>query len=453
MASKNRDYFNRVTEEIRSFTARKDINKNTLARFGRRWVRNLIRNFDLIPRAEGVQNLHGRFSGIPSIVLAAGPSLDGVLPHLPALRERFLLISVDTSYRAALNVGIAPDFLVVVDPQYWNARHLDGCSLDSTLLVSESSTYPSVFHQTFGGVFFCGSLFPLGQYVERAVGEKGKLGAGGSVSTTTWDFARLLGCAPLVCAGLDLGFPLLKTHFHGGFFEERMHTLSRRCDPAETMAYHLLRDASPHLVANNAGGATLTDQRLVVYKWWFENQLKIHPEAQTLNLSRHGIKIEGMKSEEIQRLLAFPVVREAIDEGLREIRQAEGNGIRDGMSTLAGSIADLSDELKELQSAASTGARAVDRLEVLLEEKRDPSAAISELEAVDGSISKLVTRDIAGFLMHSTARSILDRTASGPDEPAYREQTIGDSREIYTKLEEASAYHIELLGKALLRLH
>ena len=446
LAGKDSVYFEQVADEMQAFFARKDINANTLARFGHRWVRNLIRNIRILPEARGVNELAGAFRGIQALLLAAGPSLNELLPQIHLLRERFLIIAVDTSYRAAIAAGVTPDFLVVVDPQYWNARHLDGHSLESTILVSESSTYPGVFHRGLGSLFFCGSLFPLGEYLERVTGEKGKLGAGGSVSTTTWDFARTLGCSPLLCTGLDLGFPRLATHFHGGFFEERMHTLSDRTNTAASMSYHLLRDASPYPIENNAGGTTLTDRRLVIYKWWFEGQLKIHPSSNTLNLSQYGVKIEGMPYQDPNGLLGYPVVRADIDERIARIRAgAMRRGSRSEVRTrVKTALAELTEELRRLADEASSALRNLDSLERQLERREDPAALIDELNEIDTRISSLTSRDIAGFLMHSTAQSILEG-GNAVDTPG--ETPLRDSRVLYTRLREAADYHLRLLEK------
>ncbi len=457
LAAKDVNYFRAVDEELRSVTARKDINKNTLARFGKRWVRNLIRNLHLIPRSRGVHELEGNFDGIPCIVLAAGPSLDEIIPHLVELRERFLLIAVDTSYRAVIDAGVIPDFLVVVDPQYWNARHLDGCPLESTILVSESSTYPSVFHRPVGELFFCGSLFPLGQYLEQKLGERGKLGAGGSVSTTTWDFARTLGCTPIFCAGLDLGFPSLKTHFRGGFFEERAHAFAERTNSAETMAFHSLRDAAPYPVANNSGEVTLTDKRLVVYKWWFETQLKMHAEAATFNLASRGVRINDMPLERIEVLLRYPPLRDEINPRLAAIRKPRPTDTPSMQSrrSLRAAIEELVAELRTLEAVAETGILTVAELETALTSGNDPAPAIEKLDRLDQTIGRQSTRDIAGFLMHSTAQAILDRESSdqgGIEDGIERQRALEDSRELYTKLSEAARYHIGLLNTAAARL-
>ena len=145
--------------------------------------------------------------GLPALVIAGGPSLDSLAPSLAALRERMVLVSVNTPLRACRERGVEPDFTVVVDPQFWASRSLDWTLAQDGVLVAEPSACPRIFRRETERFFLCSSLFPLGETLEAAVGEKGRLGAGGSVSTSAWDLARLLGARPLYAAGLDLGFP------------------------------------------------------------------------------------------------------------------------------------------------------------------------------------------------------------------------------------------------------
>ncbi|RKX73145.1 MAG: hypothetical protein DRP87_19410, partial [Spirochaetes bacterium] len=202
---KDQNYFFKLEKLVSSFIAKREINSNTLKKFGKLWVRNLVQNLNLLAEAPGISSLEGLFKGIPAIILAAGPSLDLILPYLEILRDKFLLISVDTAYRGCLSQGVNVDFLLVVDPQFWNTRHLDRCNPEETILISETSTHPRIFRMLNTPAYICSSLFPLGRYLEKRVEKKGKLGAGGSVSTSAWDFARIISAKPIFFAGLDLG--------------------------------------------------------------------------------------------------------------------------------------------------------------------------------------------------------------------------------------------------------
>nr|MDA3941211.1 DUF115 domain-containing protein [Spirochaetia bacterium] len=270
------EYYREIDTLVQNFISRRDVNTATLNRFGELWVRNLINNLDYLPEAGNVGDLSGIFNNVPVLLLAAGPSLDQLLPHMEKLHKRFIIVAVDTSAIVLMEAGCIPDFTVIVDPQYWNTRHLDRADLNKTILISESSTHPGIFKKEHRKIFFCGSLFPLGIFMEKYGGHKKRLAAGGSVATTAWDFCRLLSNGEIFCGGLDLGFPNNKTHFHGSFFEEKIHTETTRETPAENYAYSYLSSGNTFLSKNNLGTKTLTDQRLSIYIQWFEEQININ---------------------------------------------------------------------------------------------------------------------------------------------------------------------------------
>jgi hypothetical protein len=424
--------FDRLTAAFGSFQARSEVNANTLQRFGRVWVRNLVRNLPLLERSHAVKRLFGLHRGEAALVLAGGPSVESILTELPLIAAHAIIVAVDTVLPALVRVGIEPDFVVSVDPQYWNTRHLDRVSVTRAPLISESSTHPLVFRRIDSPVYFCSSLFPLGRYFEETIGDRGTLGAGGSVSTTAWDFARALGCNPIYCAGLDLGFPNRMTHYRGSFFEERIHTLSTRFAPAEGHFRRYLYSGSPEPVAANDGGEVLTDQRMLVYKWWFENQIRMHPETQSYNLSRSGVSIDGMPWVELERL--FTHQRRSAGNGEHRKTGADQPGI------LQEPIEELQEELTALENAAGRALAALERT--------DPdgwSGSNPELDEADEEIRSFPHRDIVAFLVQSPLRELVATANTSQSPRSVWERAYA----LYNGLREATHYHRKLLRTAL----
>lgn len=451
MYEKDRDYYRQLEQNISAYLSRKEINHNTLKRFGKLWVKNLSRNIDYLAHTGGILDLKDSFRELPALLLAAGPSLDAVLPHLAELKKRFVLVAVDTSFRACVNAGVRPDFLVIVDPQYWNTRHLDGFELGDTILISESSTHPRVFRMLKGDIYFCTSLFPLGKYLEDTLGTKGKLGAGGSVSTSAWDFARFLGCSPIYCAGLDLSFPDLQTHYKGSFFEERTHWLSDRMTPGETHGFHALYDAMPFKVEANKDGRTLTDQRLIVYKWWFEGQMNRFPETHTGNLSPHGIRIEGMPYEDLKPLLDTNEIREHINlviDGIKMINREEEELREERLPVVKEALENLLKELEELERVSLKALDTIEKIRLHHRQKKDTAPFFMELDEFDFQISNSTSKNIVGFILQG---EIHDLTAAGNDDTAGFEEVLQNSARLYGALQRASSLHKELLSDALSR--
>ncbi|MBN2738946.1 MAG: motility associated factor glycosyltransferase family protein [Spirochaetales bacterium] len=443
---KNKDYYDKTEEVISQFLSKREVNLNTLKRFGRLWVSNLARNIDKIARFPGINLLAGCFKGIPALVVASGPSLDEILPRLEELRQRCVIISVDTSLRALLSHGIEPDFVVVADPQYWNTRHLEWTPSPHSFLISESATHPRVFRLMPNPCFFAGSFFPLGAHFEQAVGAKGKLGAGGSVATSAWDLARQLGSDEIYLAGLDLGFPDKKTHFKGAFFEQRFHCLSSRLNPQESMAFAYISDGSPYFTTANDGSQVLTDQRMDIYRWWFETQAKIHKRAQNYNLSEKGLKIQGIPVCNIDQILKKPSARPEIDEQLRQIRKLGYSPelTASNILTLKNQLHKLLSDLENLKSLARKAVKTTIQAKAALTLKGIPPHFLQQLDNIDKEIVGISSRNIAGFLLQEVIQRIMN---TSPEKNAGA--VLANSREIYGDIEKSADYHLVHLRKGL----
>ncbi len=439
---RNGGYYASVLDSITIYRSKREINENTLARFGRLWVRNLMRNVRELAGSTGIDGFAGAFSGIPALVLAAGPSLDAILPSLRELSERCLVICVDTALRASLRIGVEPDFVVVVDPQYWNVRHLDGLSCPLSILVTEPAAHPAVFRLRCRRIAMSGSIYPLGSYVEaRVFGSRLKLGAGGSVATSAWDLARIAGCSPIYLAGLDLGYPAGATHARGSFFEERAHGYASRLTPIETSSFRSLGEAGGFSVPANHGGSVRTDRRMIVYKWWFEAQMREKPETGSRNLSL-GVAISGIPPAHVGEVLERPVRRGDIDliiEGLG----AECNAGRAG--TLAGLekvLGELDESLASMEKAALEGIRVAG--EMADGNGRDGSieAMARALDEIDAALTENASKEVTSFLI-PPARSLL-----GGKIPENLAEAVENSRKVYEEVAAAASFHRILLKRA-----
>uniref|UniRef100_A0A7C3EBX8 DUF115 domain-containing protein n=1 Tax=Gracilinema caldarium TaxID=215591 RepID=A0A7C3EBX8_9SPIR len=382
------------------------VNKATVQKFGKRWVKNIVANQQYLTNTPGIRNFARVFSAVPALVVAAGPSLDEVLPYIPALYERCLIISVDTALRALLRTGIEPDFVVVVDPQYWNARHLDFCEAPKACIVTEIGVYPSVLRHYFEHRLLCSSLYPLGSYLEKDVDPKGRLGAGGSVSTTALDLALYLGAQPVYIAGLDLAYPDFKTHFTGALFEERAFVRSNRFLPAETQSYQSLMGAQPFYAPCASGGRVLTDTRLSLYTTWFESRLRQLPPGICKSLAPKGIHIPGLDLGTVENLLTLPVIRPLLQERIsslfkdlkeqfyaREYQEQLRMAWEKKQHTLVRDI-------KDLYTITQRGKKTVETLRSEMEQGfiNMFDEKLAELDQLNEQIAQSSIKDIAGFL-------------------------------------------------------
>jgi hypothetical protein len=432
-------------EEFRSLRKRnkekREINANTLRRFGDLWLRNMCRNLGEMRDRDGIATMEGIFASIPVLVLAAGPSLDRILPRLRELRQKAVIVAVDTAVRACVRAGVEPDFIVLVDPQYWNWRHLDGQDCPSSILITESATWPAVFRFNCRAIFLCSSLFPLGKFIEARIGQKGELGAGGSVSTTAWDFARYIGARAIFMAGLDLGFPDRKTHFTGSIFEDRTHTASNRLATAETAGYLALYGAAPYPVPDYLGRTVLTDKRLILYAWWFESRLAATSGVRTATITPEGVRIPGFEVASIDGILALPDVRPRIEEILASIANGAGRQSRpEKNEKFDNAVTELVRALGELKDLAVKG---IALCEPAAAKSHDQRKIFADLDRLDLKILAHPAKDIVAMLL-----SDANKAATGEDSlQAPIEDALRASSTLYRKIRDACDRNLAMIGK------
>ena len=357
-----------------------------------------------------------------------------------------VVVSVNTSLRACRERGVEPDFTVVVDPQFWASRSLDWTLAVDGVLVAEPSTCPRVFRRETEKFFLCSSLFPLGETLEAAFGEKGRLGAGGSVSTSAWDLARLIGARPLYAAGLDLGFPGMRTHCRGSYPESMWLAAADRFAPVEASGFHALRDIGLFPTRSAGGGVTATDRRMLLYKWWFENQLRMHPECEAMTLSPQGVAISGMPVARIEDALGLPIVRPEIDRRMAAVRGMRGRARgrrRRGRSSLPSS-ASWRNNWVSWSGFRRAGGRAAVSWGCCWRHTATPARAWSRWTLIDQGILALSARNIAGFLIQSVIHGI---TAEG-EGPLDPKLIVTRSEAMYTGIAESASWQRRLLQRA-----
>jgi len=454
------EWYSGVEEKIKTWNSRTNVNSATTRRFGKRWLRNLSRNLKAVRDNPGICRLEGLLEGkdIPVFLAAAGPTLDESGPILGEIYKRCVIVAVDTSLRFLSSRGIKSDFVVSVDPQYWNFRHLDRVKVPETRLVTESAVYPSLFRHPFGGIFLCGSFFPLGRFIEGTVDPKGVIGSGGSVATSAWDFSRLLGAGTVWIAGLDLAFPERRTHFRGALFEEKSHSESCRFVTAETRNFRAFRDGQPFRAKRRGGGTILTDLRLSLYAAWFENRFRQFPEVKNHCFSEDGLEIKGLETGRVEEFLALPERREEIERLLaeayasigEEFGSEEAERLREEKykSALSSLFKGLEMIRKTADEAAACAAGTLSRNRLGRLQDGEREKILKKLDEANRSIMKSAVKEIAGFIFPETRDWEGEIAASYPNRtPDPFTRHLEFCSRFYRAMTESAAYNLELLSK------
>jgi len=408
-----RQYFETLRILVDRNRRKDDINTATLERFGRLWLRNSflnIRQYRTLPGA-GIYADNG--TGLPFLILAAGPSLEQTLPHLSELKKRSVIVCVDTALRACLRTGVEPDFIVLADPQYYAYRHIAGLSSPSSVLITETAVYPAVYRFPCRRTVLCSSLYPLGKWFEQRFGGKGDLGAGGSVASSAWNFAYLAGGRELYTAGLDLSFPGRKTHIKGSTFEQTVHTDSTRTRTAECAGLPALFSAGAEYGSDYTGSPVLTDARMKLFAWWFESRLAACPGAQTYTFSTDGLSVPGIQPVQFKVLLSKPDIR---SQKQLFFEQSEKNtdGSIPSPQKFGSVMKEFSADISALYDTAKKGMTVCETAlaSPAAGSQRDASSVLVQLADIDRAVQQNSLHDAAALVY--SPEKLRDHTADDP---------------------------------------
>lgn len=418
---------------------KQNINENTLKRFSSLWLKNSTRNLKFFSESSGI-NIYKNMleNNIPSVVCAAGPTLENILPHLNELKKRAVVICVDTALRALLRAGVEPDFILLIDPQYYAACHISDLDSPSSVLITESSVYPSVLRFNSRKTVFCESLFPLGQYFEKkllADHSLGKITAGGSVSTSAWDFAKFIGSREIYMAGLDLGYPDNITHIKGSTFEEKSHTASYKLKPAENNLCSILFSAANENALSFENNKIITDSKMKLFAWWFESQIAKNPQLKTYSLSSKSLNIPGMTVCDISRLLSFSDISREKQAAFISAENKKNSFDREEFESALNELKFLLEELYELaRKGQNLCQKILDQSPVTASQMAEQH--LKELEKIDSKILNSKAKDVASLVFPTKSQL----AAISAEQKQYQIpilNAIAQSRTIYQQLVKA----------------
>jgi len=214
--------YNSLFETIRGEIARDWSNTLTLAKLGRLYARNTLRNLSVLQRFPSVKNLS--FGSSPVLVLGAGPSLDETLDEIErrfgenlhnAGKSSFKIVCVDTCLGALRDRKIWPDLVVILESQHWNLNDFVGCAGWDVQFAADLCSLPQSLRVLAGNGFLFTTIWTPLKIFER-LKKEGLIPAVfpplGSVGLTAVEIARCLTTGKIICAGLDFSFTKDKYH-------------------------------------------------------------------------------------------------------------------------------------------------------------------------------------------------------------------------------------------------
>ena len=174
-------------------------------------ARNCIQNLCGYATQQGIADLAGLCAGFPAVVVSAGPSLQRTIDLLqqPGIRDRVVIIAVQTVLTTLLRKNIRPHFVTAIDYHEISSRFYEGLSaadVEGVTLIADPKCNPIIPASFPGRVRFCGESIADRIGGPALIREMGTLPPGATVAHTAYYVARHLGCDPVILIGQDLGF-------------------------------------------------------------------------------------------------------------------------------------------------------------------------------------------------------------------------------------------------------
>lgn len=449
-------YYDNLRQIARSYLSKKDVNIATLSRFEKTWSSNISRNIREIISLPGANVFYNKLAGIPAVIAGAGPSLNKSIDFIRAVRDKSVIICVDTSYSILRDNGIIPHFCLTVDPQLINARYFEGTNGEDIVFIADPSVHPSVFRLIRGKISVLGMAFEMMKWIEDVSGSKGELLYGGSVTTNAYDFAKRIGASPVVMVGQDFAFTGGLAHARGSYLDEEVRLRTNRFFNVHMQNRLQLTSLPKIKVRRIRGGDVYTNQKLMIFINWFENR----KDPELINASYDGAVIKGVRHA-AQDEVVFPDINEDIRGIIADLydnsRIPEGSN-KAVSGILLGKCIAMENELNTLLPALKRAVSLSEELVVLLKQKTKGGKLdyiLKKLSETDKMLeSKNTLKDMIGFTVQRVIHTITEGYDIDPgDEGLSEEELVAKkSHYLYKGILEGSEFNMKILKKMIILL-
>lgn len=187
-----------IAEEHRSF-------HQTMAHLGHLWAGNGIQNAEHVAQNPMIGDYREVFSGVPMIVVGAGPSLSKNIHHLQAAKGKAIIVAVHRALESLHRAGIVPDMTIALEAR--DVRHqFEDVGIDQVAASLLSTTVaPNLQdHGAQRTIYFTSQarenwLLGTNDRHHEALSL-------GTVSHSAVSLGRVWGCDPIIMVGQDLAF-------------------------------------------------------------------------------------------------------------------------------------------------------------------------------------------------------------------------------------------------------
>ncbi len=331
------DFYDMIINDANKYISSKMSDLLTRFEFEEKWVKNIIKNLQVLNRTKPAKSYFNRFRGIPGIIVSAGPSLRKNVKFLEQMKDKAVIASVDTAFPVLHKYKIHPHFVMVLDAQKYSIKHFLGTDTSETILLADMVSCPSVLQQYKGlklvstttKIFFdeddnsYRETTPFMEWIEKHIEPIGDIQSGGSVATSLFDFLLNLGCSPIILIGQDLAYTGREIHSSGTYHNDDWLPSTTRFLNLDTINQKVIRKRKIKYVDSYGhNGKVISDFVLNLYREWFEDSISKVP-FKVINSTEGGAYINGAVEQSLESLVKMRNVN--VINTLEKIDSASSN--------------------------------------------------------------------------------------------------------------------------------
>ncbi|WP_169084592.1 motility associated factor glycosyltransferase family protein [Paenibacillus sp. PL91] len=247
--------------------------------------RNNIKNINCLTRSKDVSQLKRLFENKPAVVVSAGPSLNKNIEQLKKMKNKAVIIAVDTIASRLCDEGIIPDFICSIERGketytyfYENKNYPSEITLVGPLVL-----HPQIFEEYQGNI-----VIPMREKVGEynwiqdvfGISKDSSISIGLSCAHVAFGFAEHIGASPIVLMGQDLAFGDSKEESHAGgtIYDNKEFTNNIFSSIDET------------IVEGYYGGYVTSNEIWINFRKWFEKEI-FDKNLFVINATEGGAKI------------------------------------------------------------------------------------------------------------------------------------------------------------------
>ncbi|MAE62567.1 MAG: hypothetical protein CMJ49_14565 [Planctomycetaceae bacterium] len=264
----------RFTDHLSQFVAYCRTNLATAMVNSPRTCENLANNLGRYAAGSTIDELRDAAAGYPAVLVSAGPSLARNVHRLtePGVRDRVVIIAVQTTLKPLLDRGVRPHFVTALDYHEISRQFYEGLPrLDDVTLIADPKANKTILDQYPGPVRTFASNF-LDTLLGEMRREMDALRSGSTVAHLSVYLAQYLGCDPIVLIGQDLGFSDGLYYCPGTAIHDVWAPELNAFNTLEMMEWRRIARHKAHLhrLEDQSGKPIFSDEQMITYLRQFE---------------------------------------------------------------------------------------------------------------------------------------------------------------------------------------